>query len=600
MKQFLGTWTGIMIFAAIGVLWREGISSAQEPGGAGPSVTHQDRPAEGGVGTFTPYSDKAESIPKGMGLEERISLDLRNIEVTEALRFLAMKGGLNLAVSKSVSGRLMLLLNDVPLKDVLDIILLTNGLAYDKQGEIYNIMTDTEYKERYGRKFSDMRKIRIFKLKYAIPDQVFSMMDALKSEVGRVLVDQESGTALVMDTEQNLAKVEEAVEALEQKRNVRIFPLKYAKAKDIEERLMPQLDAKKVGSISADITTNQVIVQTFPERMEAVAKMIEALDKKTKEVLLVAKIIKVTMTDDYNAEVKWEGFLKRFNNWFNQSDQQSFIGNHEFSPLARTGNSFLDDFVSIAPTTRPTQGSKNIFTENLILGARGEDNYEIFLKFLRSIGDTKVISSPRLSVVNNQEAKIHVGEREAYVTSTTTTGQSTSTTAEQVTFVDVGIQLGVTPTINDDGYVTMKIKPEISSVSRSLTTPSKNTIPIIDTSQAETTVMVKDGISIIIAGLRRDDHTGADKRIPFLADIPLLGRPFRSIATTKKRTELLILITPHVVEGNRLETGEPPPPAQGMKPYQTYSTLTVKHSKKISRPNPFFGFLKKVVLLGRD
>src|SRR3989338_6463374 len=102
-----------------------------------------------GQGAFSPYGEEEQSIePAPKGVDERISLDLRNIEVTEALRFLAMKGGLNLAVSKNVQGRLMLLLNDVSIRDVLDIILLTNALAYDKQGDIYNIMTEVEYKER--------------------------------------------------------------------------------------------------------------------------------------------------------------------------------------------------------------------------------------------------------------------------------------------------------------------------------------------------------------------------------------------------------------------------------------------------------------------
>ena len=220
------------------------------------------------------------------------------------------------------------------------------------------------------------------------------------------------------------------------------------------------------------------------------------------------------------------------------------------------------------------------------------------LKFLRTLGDTKVLSSPRLTILNNQEAKIHVGEREAYVTTTTTTGTSTSTTAEQVTFVDVGIQLSVTPTINDDGFISMKIKPTISSVARSLTTPSKNTIPIIDTSEAETSVMVKDGTTIIIAGLRRDDHTDKEPGVPFIGSIPLVGRLFKNVVITKKRTELLILLTPHITDGTHMVTGEPPAPTQAMKPYDDYSDVAVQHKKP--GPNPFFSFIKKVFLFGHD
>lgn len=567
-------------------------------------VAQEEDPAPGEAaeteGTYTTYGDANKY--EGKGLDELVSLDLRNIEVTEALRFLAMKAYINLAVSSEVSGRLMLLLNDVPIRDVLDIILLTNSLAYDKKGDIFNIMTEEEYRLRYGRKFSDTRKIKIFKLSYAVPEQVFSIMDALKSEVGRILVDQDSGTALIMDTEENLMRIQEAVNALEQKQALQVFPLQYAKAEDIQEQLKPHLDDKKAGSIMIDERSNQVVIQTLPERMNVMGELIKSLDKKTKEVLIVAKIIKVSATDDFNAEIKWEGFFKRFD--VTRTDQEFFGGNHPRNALARTGQSFVDDFVSIAPTTRPTAGSKNEVLENLLLGFttdQGEITTEVLLNFLRKIGDTKVLSTPRITVVNNQEALIHVGEREAYVTTTTTTGQSTSTIAEQVTFIDIGIKLAVTPTINDQGFVTMKIKPEISSVARFLTTPSKNTIPIVDTSIAETTVMVKDGTSILIAGLRRNDRTDTDKRVPFLGDIPLLGKLFRSYSNTKKRSDLLIILTPHIVDGVKLVTGEPSDDSvSGMKPYQDYSDLAVEPAKKSEWSHSLWGFFKGILLLGRD
>jgi len=159
-------------------------------------------------------------------------------------------------------------------------------------------------------------------------------------------------------------------------------------------------------------------------------------------------------------------------------------------------------------------------------------------------------------VVNNQEAKIHVGEKQAYVTTTTTTGQTTSAIAEQVTFVDVGIQLSVTPTINEDGYITMKVKPEISSVVTTLITPTKNQIPIIDTSMTETTVLIKDGTTLIIGGLRKEEKTRTADQFPFLGKIPLLGFFFKTASSKNERTELLVMLTPHIISGESLTTGD--------------------------------------------
>jgi type II secretory pathway component GspD/PulD (secretin) len=338
--------------------------------------------------------------------------------------------------------------------------------------------------------------------------------------------------------------------------------------------------------------TFQVIVQTFPERMDAIARLIQSLDEKTKEVLIVSKIIKVTVSDDYDAELKWEAFFRNISflrPLHDSDDSVNFLGNHGTDVFARTGTTFSNDLGTVARTAVPAAGAKNVLTENLFFGFLGKDNsFEGVLNYLRTIGDTRIISNPRLTVINNQEAKIHVGDREAYITSTVTSGTSTNTTAEAVTFVDVGIQLSVTPTINDEGFITMRIKPSISSVSRTLVTSQNNRIPIIDTSEAETTVMVKDGTTIILAGLRKDERIGTVKRIPFLGDIPVLGRMFRNVNDEKKRTELLILLTPTIVTGEQFIVEQPIPPEEGIKPYREYSSIDAKAEKKSGLPQPYF------------
>jgi len=133
-------------------------------------------------------------------IQGNVSLDLRNIEVVDALKFLAMKVNMNIIVTKNVTGRITLMVENVPVKDIFDIMLRSNELAYAKEGNIYNVMTEDEYKLLFGKRFSDGRKVKIFNIQYAIPDQVFTLFDTLKSEIGRVLIEPESGTALILDT----------------------------------------------------------------------------------------------------------------------------------------------------------------------------------------------------------------------------------------------------------------------------------------------------------------------------------------------------------------------------------------------------------------
>ena len=511
--------------------------------------------------------EKKPVRPRVVNMNQRITLDLRNMDVNDALTYISLRSGANIVTSKSVSGRVTLQLKDVSIQDVFDITLLTNDLAYEKRGDIYYIMTSLEYETRYGKNFGDIRKVKMYQLKYAIPEKAFDLLDTLKSKIGRILVDQESGIILMVDTEEKILEMDDALVTLEKKSDINVFDLQYAVAVDIEEQLRGELDEKSVGSIWADERSNQVVIQAFPDRMEDIKKIIAALDQKTREVLIDAKIIKVDFTDTLSTGIQWEGM-------FTDLVGGGFLGSHPLQPVERIGQTFIDDFTAIQPEDdNPIAGSKTTYMEQVYFGKTAKNaSFEALFKFLGTLGETKLLSNPKLAVVNNQEARIHVGRKEAYITTTTTSGSTTTTTAEDVNFVDVGIQLSVTPTINADGFVTMKIKPEVSSVVDVLITPSGNQIPIIDTSLAETTVMVEDNATIIIGGLRRDEETENSERIPLLGDIPWFGNLFKSQTKNTERSELLVMITPHIVDGSMLTSGEVDPGEEGTKEFKEYQT----------------------------
>ena len=514
------------------------------------------------------------------GMDKLISLDLSSTDATDALKYLAMQGELNISISSSVAGRVNLLLTNVPIRDVFDLILRSNELAYDKQNNVYHVMTEAEYKTLYGRRFSDMRQVKTFRLQYASPQQAFNMLDTLKSEVGRLLVDEESGTVMVMETPEKLREMEGSLAVLEQEGTTKVIDLRYAKAKDIEERLKDELEANKLGFVKADERSNQLIVKTLPERMKQIETLIRALDRKTREVLIDAKIVKVDYLNSMNSGVDWD----------------QVFSNLKFHGLDQLGNDNLGNFRNATTGTPPTEvpavtklripeftvAGKSIKMGNLAFGTVNATGYELF-RYLETLGHTKIISNPRLMATENQEAKILVGTREAYVTTTTTSGQTTSTTAENVEFIDVGIQLAVTPTINQDGFVTMKIKPEISSVVRTLTTPSNNKIPIVDTSTAETTVMVANHSTVVIGGLRKNEKKSSDQQIPYLGQVPMLGKLFfKKVDRDDALTELVVFITPHIVTGSEFVTGDEIGSPRGFKPIRDYQPLRDDASRQQS------------------
>lgn len=522
---------------------------------------------EGGPKLTFISKDQKQKLSDDEILSQTISLDLRDMDVVDALKFLATRTGINVVTTKTVSGRVSLTVEDVLIKDVFDIMLRSNGLAYVKQGSIYYVMTETEYKAFYGVNFSDMRQVKVFRLKYAIPEQAFSLLDAIKSEIGRVLVDPESGNVLIMDTPARIAQMRAALDDFEQQNLIKVFSLKYAKAKEVEEILKTQIDAKKLGLTKADERNNQVVVQTLPERMQAIEVLVAELDRPTKEVLIDTRIIKVKLTDQADKGIEWEGLSN-----ISEKFGLTYLGSYPFSviqPATAPWQSRLQFYNANLTGSDigayPFSGTTSSFSasvprspgEKMHLGIiTGKRDLDFLINYLQSLGNARMLSNPKIVAVNNQEAKIHIGERQAYVTTTTTaSGQGPSTVSEEVQFVDVGIQFSVTPIINDDGFVTMKIKPEISSVSGTLITATNNKIPIIDTSATETTVMVKDGTTLIVGGMRKEEKTSNSEGVPFLSQLPFVGNFFKTATGKVDRVELVVLLTPHIISGTELTTG---------------------------------------------
>jgi len=450
--------------------------------------------------------------------QNNISLEIKGMDVVDVLKMLASRSGFNIVVGKNVTGRVTLFLKEVNIWDAFELILASNDLAYDKKGTIINVMTQRDYELIYGDRYQDKKQVRVIQLKYAKAIDLSRALVQLKTNVGRVVVDEGSNTLVLIDAPETLGKMEEFIKTADQPVQTRIFGLDYALAEKLSAKLQESI-TKGVGSIKVDERTNKLIVTDYPLKLDEIAKIIAAFDEKTPQVLIDAQIVQVSPSDHFQMGVDWDFWIKKY-----------------FEMKA----------------SLPVSAANALFVGTPSSTVVKEGSFKAVLDILRTIGDVKVLSSPRVMVLNNQEAKIHVGTRDAYITSTTSQSASgPNVTAQSVNFVDTGIQLFVTPTINRDGFVTMKIKPEISDSTRTdLKSEGQITqVPIVTTSEAETTVMVKDGVTIIIGGLRKDKREKTVRKIPVLGDIPLLGYLFRSTDDNVTKSDLVILLTPHIMSG---------------------------------------------------
>ncbi len=473
------------------------------------------------------YTDEINPMPISIeeGLTKKISLDLRGIELAEVFKFLAKKGNLNIVTSNEVSGRVTLLLNDVSIKDIIDVILLTNKMAYYEDKNIITIMSETEHEALYGEKYNDKRSIKTINLKYADATKIGTILGDIKSTIGKVIMDETTGGIILIDVPEKIAEMEETAKRFDVSTVSRIIPtvtevfeLEHATVADIKEEITAAL-TENIGTLRADSRTNKLVISDLSHNMEKIRDLIDAFDAKTKQVFIESKIIEVTLDDDFYMGVDWKVLFE---------DIHRMTFDHNF-PSSYSGSNKLDiDF-----------------------GLFNGTNYEIALDFIKSVGETKIISSPHIAVTDGEEAKFMVGSREAYVTTTTTTGEVTTTTSESVQFIDVGVNLYVTPNISSSGFVKMQIKPEISSVSSWLETTEGNEIPIVETSNVETEILVKDGTTIVLAGLIKETNTDTRDKIPLLGDLPIVGALFGNTKMDYRKEELVIFLTPHVITGEK-------------------------------------------------
>lgn len=450
-------------------------------------------------------------------------LDLEDMNINDVLKLISKKSGLNIVAGKNITGKITIYLKEVDVADALRIILESHDMAFVEEENIVKVMTAKDYELTYGHKFEDKTAVRIVQLKYANASETMTTLNQMRSIIGKIIADQKSNTLVLIDTPEELDAMEFLLAGIDVPVKTQTFHLSYTKAEDIAPKLS-EIMTKNVGTVNFDKRTNKVIVTDTPQKLDEIRNVVSAFDTQQREVSIEAKIIQVVLSDKFKMGIDWQAIVSDWHG-FNWQSDFDVLGGDTASPSDKRGK--------------------------MSIGTISSDDYTILLEALETVGTTNILSSPRITVLNNEEAKILVGSTEPFVTTTTTTPASgASTTAESVNFIDVGVKLFVTPTIHNDDFITMKVKPEVSSVTRFLTTAQNNTIPVVETSEAETTVMVKDGVTIVIGGLIKDEKIDTRKRVPVLADIPLLGALFRNRDDTLRKTELVIFLTPKIISGD--------------------------------------------------
>jgi type IV pilus assembly protein PilQ len=415
----------------------------------------------------------------------RISLDLKDADIQNVLRLLADVSKLNIVAADDVKGKVTIKLRNVPWDQALDIILRSKQLDKTRVGNIIRVA----------------------------PVDVLRKEEELRIERAKARVELEP-----------LA--------------VRLIPVSYAVATEIKPQVTALLSPR--GKVNIDTRTNVLVVEDIAEVLLKVERLVRTLDTQTPQVLIEARIVEANTSFSRTLGIQWGGTVSASQE-FGTSTGLSFPNNIHIAGAS-------DD------AQTPTAGvlaSGNNFAVNLpaqigtgsggglgfIFGsAGGAALLSVRLSAFEQVGKIKIISAPKVVTLDNKQAKIISGER-VPITVITANGPTTR-------FIEANLELGVTPHVTQDGSILLNVsahKNELSARRDILGTPG------ILTKEAETEMLVRDGDTAVLGGIYKRNATATDSYVPFLGRIPVLGWIFKSTAKVESREELLIFISPRIV-----------------------------------------------------
>jgi type II secretory pathway component GspD/PulD (secretin) len=459
-------------------------------------------------------------------------LDFRNTSVQDALRSLAQLIEINLMMSPGVSGNVTILFSDVTLEEAFNTLMTSYNLSFAWEGNILRIFPKSEAPTL----------TKIFPIQHTNAADIKTIVDRmLTPQKGTSEVDTRTNSLMVTDTATKLSEVKSLLPQLDVKESTvdissrpltEVFYLDYADASTLRapiEMLSSGVQIQEFSSSSASQAgaageggggstgrMDMMIITDTQNNLQRIRELIEKLDVPPIQVTIDAHIYEIDKNEEERLGINWQKSI----------------------PIAGTSENLFE--MTIAPEDA-SAGGTGVFR----FGSLDINQFTALLAMLKTHSFAKVLSNPVITTLNNREANITVGQSIPYVSASQVnaeTGQVTNTIAQ----ADANIQLTVTPSVTGNDEVFLDIKPTISSV-LGFTELGGNSTPNLSNRSAETQVICKNNHTIVIGGMIKTDKSESISKVPFLGDLPGIGKLFQKKTNRETRTELIIFITPHIV-----------------------------------------------------
>jgi general secretion pathway protein D len=319
------------------------------------------------------------------------------------------------------------------------------------------------------------------------------------------------------------------------------------------QRALTPVVSKNV-QIVADKATNTLVVMAEREDYKILENIIKQLDVPRPMVYIEALIMEVNATKAFNLGVEWRG-LRGTGDVLGAGtagNTAAFIGSGGASTTTTGGYNILDSLITTtaagATGVYPGGFSMGIIGSGINIGGVTFPTIGAVIQAYKTDKEVSILSTPQIMTLDNEEAEINVGENVPYITSQQSSSTTTTTSVSPLNYNsyeyrDVGVILNITPHINEENFIRLKISQQVTKVTSAANSPTPTTLK----RTTKTTVVVKDNETIVISGLMGDSTEADTYKVPLLGDIPVLGWLFKTHSTSREKTNLYVFLTPHIV-----------------------------------------------------
>ncbi len=419
---------------------------------------------------------------------EKLSLNFQDIDVRSVLQLIADFTDLNLVASDTVQGNITLRLQNVPWDQALDLVLKTKGLDKRKVGNVLLVAPADEIAARERQELESQKQI--------------AELAPLKRELIQVNYAKAADIAKLF---QSVTSSEGAADPAQAER----------------------------GSVTVDDRTNSIIAYQTEDKLEELRRIVAQLDIPVRQVMIEARIVEANVGFDKEVGVRWGGTFNR------SGDQGNFVGYGSDDRGDENGDEGADSngnfpFVDMGSLKRTSGFGIGFITDNTIL--------DLELSAMEKTGNGEIVSQPKVMTSDKETAKILKGQEVPYQ-------EASSSGATTTSFKEAALALEVTPQITPDSRIIMEVKVTKDAPDF---TKSVNGVPPIDKNEVNAKVLVADGETIVIGGVFTNKQSKTVDKVPFLGDLPYLGRLFKRDVVEDSKTELLVFLTPRIMNNQAI------------------------------------------------